>query len=139
LQQMARVREDATKLLRGMVPWFYDSYMDTEPVGHLIGKDVWPLECSFPCQTVLLKGSVSFKESEDAKAIPDGSNQPKGKNQRQKRRLSVILLIAQKCVTRNLWASHVWQHLYTLHISIGLQSLHQYLQERQWLFWKLYR
>jgi hypothetical protein len=41
------------------------------------------------------------------------------------------------CGTRNLWASDVWQHLEKLGISIGLQSSHQYLQERQWLFWKL--
>jgi hypothetical protein len=47
--------------------------------------------------------------------------------------------MAQKCVTGNLWASHVWQHLEKSDISIRLQSLHQYLQERQWLFWKLYR
>jgi ribonuclease HI len=44
-------------------------------VGHLIPKDVRPLECSFPYQTLLVKGSVSFKEGEEAKAIPNGSNQ----------------------------------------------------------------
>jgi hypothetical protein len=54
-----------------------------------------------------------------------------------KTKKTVILLMAQKFVTRNLWASHVWEHPEKLGISIWLQSLHQHLQERQWLFWKL--
>jgi hypothetical protein len=29
-----------------------------------------------PYQTLLVKGSASFKEDEEAKAIPDSSNQP---------------------------------------------------------------
>jgi hypothetical protein len=45
LQQMARVWEDPTKLLRGKVPWIYSCYVDIEPVGHLIAKGVKPLEC----------------------------------------------------------------------------------------------
>jgi hypothetical protein len=39
----------------------------------LIAKDVRPLECSLPYQTLLVKGSVSFKEGEEAKASPYGS------------------------------------------------------------------
>jgi hypothetical protein len=62
------------KLLRGKVPWIYNCYIDTEPVGHLIAKDVKPLESSFPCQTLLVKGSISFKEGEKAKAFTAGSN-----------------------------------------------------------------
>jgi hypothetical protein len=46
----------------------------TELVGHLIAKDVRPLECSLPYQTLLVKGSASFKEGEEAKASPNGSN-----------------------------------------------------------------
>jgi hypothetical protein len=65
------------KLLRGKVPWLYSCYVDTELVGPLIAKDVKPLECSFPYQTLLVKGSISFKEGEEPKAIPDGSNQLK--------------------------------------------------------------
>jgi hypothetical protein len=40
----------------------------------LIAKDVRPLECSFPYLTLLVNRSISFKEGEEAKAIPDGSN-----------------------------------------------------------------
>jgi hypothetical protein len=40
----------------------------------LIAKDVRPPECSFPYLTLLVNGSFSFKEGEEAKAIPDGSN-----------------------------------------------------------------
>jgi hypothetical protein len=71
---MAKVPEDPTKLLTGKVPWFYTCYADIDPVGHLTAKDIIPIECSFPCQTLLVKGSVSFKEDEEAKAIPDLSN-----------------------------------------------------------------
>jgi hypothetical protein len=39
----------------------------------------------------LVKGNVSLKEGEEAKGSPYGSN--------RQRRLSVILLMAQKCVT----------------------------------------
>jgi hypothetical protein len=56
---MARVQEDPTKLLRGKVPWIYACYTNIEPVGHLIAKDVRPLECSFPYQTLLVKVSAT--------------------------------------------------------------------------------
>jgi hypothetical protein len=62
------------KLLRGKVPWIYTWYADIEPDGHLMAKDARLLECSFPYQTLLVKGNISFKEGEEAKAIPDGSN-----------------------------------------------------------------
>jgi hypothetical protein len=62
------------KLLRGKVPWIYTCYIDTELVGHLRATDVRLLECSFPYQTLFIKGSILFKEGEEAKAIPDGSN-----------------------------------------------------------------
>jgi hypothetical protein len=74
LQRMARVQEDPTKVPRGKVPWIYTCYADIEPVDHLIAKDVRPLECSLPYQTLLVKGSISFKEGEEAKASPYGSN-----------------------------------------------------------------
>lgn len=64
---MARVREEPTKVLGGKVPWIYTCYV--EPVGHLIAKDV-----SLPYQTLLDKGSISFKEGEEAKVSPYGSN-----------------------------------------------------------------
>jgi hypothetical protein len=71
---MVRVREDPTKVLRGKVP---TRLTQTEPVGHLIAQDVRPvrpLECRFPCHTLLVKGRVSFNEGEGATEIPDGSN-----------------------------------------------------------------
>jgi hypothetical protein len=71
---MARVREDPTKLLRGKASWIHTCYADIEPVGHLITKDVRPLAFSFLYQTLFVKGNFSFKEGEEAKAIPDGSN-----------------------------------------------------------------
>jgi hypothetical protein len=37
-------------------------------------EHVRPLECSLPYQTLLVKGSVSFKEGEEAKASPYGGN-----------------------------------------------------------------
>jgi hypothetical protein len=74
LHQLARVQEDPIKLLRGKVPWIYTCCVDTELVGHLITKDARPLECRFSYQTLLVKGTVSFKEGEEAKAIPNCSN-----------------------------------------------------------------
>jgi hypothetical protein len=81
----------------------------------------------------LVKGSVSFKECEEAKTSPHGSKllNEKIKDIEQE---AVTLPMAQKCVTRNLWAFHVSLHLEKSDISIGLQSLCQYLQERQWQF-----
>jgi hypothetical protein len=49
--------------------------VDTELVGHLRRKDIRPLKCSFPYQTLLVKGSISFKGGEEAKAISNGSSQ----------------------------------------------------------------
>jgi hypothetical protein len=106
LQQLARVREDPTKVLRGKVPWIYTCYADIEPVGHLIAKDIRPLECSLPNQTLLVKGIILFKEGEEAKANPYSSNQLNGKIKDVEKKV-VILPMAQKCVTGNLWASHV--------------------------------
>jgi hypothetical protein len=103
---MARFREDPTKVLRGKVPWIYTCYADVEPVGHLIAKDVRPLECSLPYQTLLVKGSVSFKECEEAKASPYGSKLLNEKIKDLEQEV-VILPMAQNCVTRNLWAFHV--------------------------------
>jgi hypothetical protein len=54
----------------------------------------------------LVKGSISFKECEEAKASPYGSNRLNEKIKDLKKE-AVILLMAQKCVTRNLWASRV--------------------------------
>jgi hypothetical protein len=72
-QQMARVPEDPTNLLTLKVPWIYTCYTDIEPEGHLMAKGVRNVECSFPYQNLLDKKSVSFKQGEGAKAIPDGS------------------------------------------------------------------
>jgi hypothetical protein len=77
---MTRVREDPTKLLRGKVPCICTCYVDIEPVGHPIAKDVRPLECSFPSQTLLVKGSVSFKECEEAKESPKASTDSEKKS-----------------------------------------------------------
>jgi hypothetical protein len=71
---MARVREDPIKLHRGKVPWIYTCYIDKEPVDHLTAQDIRPLKCSFPYQILLDKGSISFKEGEEAMAIPNSSN-----------------------------------------------------------------
>jgi hypothetical protein len=103
---MARVREDPMKLRRGKVAWIYTYYVYTEPLGHLIPKDVRPLECSFPYQTLLVKGSIAFKVGEEAKAITDGSNRL-NENVNDLEKEAVILLMAQKYVTRNLWVSSV--------------------------------
>jgi hypothetical protein len=72
---MARVQEDPTKLLTGKVTWIYTCYADIEPVDHLIAKDVRPLEWNLHYQTLLVKGSILFKEGEEAKVSPYGSNQ----------------------------------------------------------------
>jgi hypothetical protein len=48
--------------------------MDKELVGHMIAKDIRPLQCSFPYQTMLVKARASLKDGEEAKAIPEGSN-----------------------------------------------------------------
>jgi hypothetical protein len=72
---MARVREDPMKVFRGRLPCIYTCYADIEQVGHLTAKDIRPLECSLPYQTLLFKGRVSFKEDEEAKASPYSSNQ----------------------------------------------------------------
>jgi hypothetical protein len=71
---MARVPEDPTILLTRKVPWIYICYADIELVDHLLAKGVRILDGSFPYQTLLVKVSVSFKEVEEAKAIPDGHN-----------------------------------------------------------------
>jgi hypothetical protein len=68
---MARLQEGPMKVLRGMVP----CYADIEPVNHLVAKDAGPLECSLPCQTLLVRGSVLFKEGEETKASPYYRNQ----------------------------------------------------------------
>jgi hypothetical protein len=74
LQQMASFREDPKKALRGKVPWVYTCYTDMEPAGHLIANNVRPPQYSHPNQTLLVKGSVLFKEGEEAKASPYGAN-----------------------------------------------------------------
>jgi hypothetical protein len=54
----------------------------------------------------MVKGSSSFKEGEETKAIPYSSNRLDEKIKDLELE-AVILLMAQKCVTRNLCASHV--------------------------------
>jgi hypothetical protein len=61
LQQMARVQEQSTKVLRGQVPWIYTCYADIEPVGHLIAKDVRPLECSLPIKPCWLREAFCLR------------------------------------------------------------------------------
>jgi hypothetical protein len=90
LQQMARVLEDPAKVLGGKLPWIYTCYPDVEPIGHLVAKDVTLSECSFPYQTLLVTGSVSLKEGEEAKTSPSGSS-PLNENIGD-------LLVAQKLV-----------------------------------------
>jgi hypothetical protein len=73
----------------------------------------------------LVKGSASFKEGEEAKASPNGSNWLNKKIKDLEKEAICYFTVAEKCVTRNLWASHVWQHLKKLGISISLQSIYK--------------
>jgi hypothetical protein len=84
-----------TKLLRGKVAWIYTCYTNIDPIGHLIAEDVRPLECRevFPSRRPkkprqFLMAATDFNE-----------------NFKDLEKEAVILLMAQKCVTRNLWAS----------------------------------
>jgi hypothetical protein len=55
----------------------------------------------------LVKGSVSFKEGEEAKASPYGSKLLNRKIKDLEKKAICYFTDGSKCATRNLWASHV--------------------------------
>jgi hypothetical protein len=60
------------------------------------------MDCSFAYKTLLVKGNVSSKEGNEAKTVAEGVNYLNDSIKYLEKK-DVILLVAQKSVTRNLW------------------------------------